>query len=367
MPPEQARGVVVETDHRVDLFALGAILYRLLVGQAPYANLTPEECLPRVRRGQWDREALQSSGVPEPLQAICFRAMDPDPSKRFADAAELAEKLDRVIDASPPADPATTPPPSTASRRSPAATAGLVATVGLVAIAGVAAIVIVASAMAARFRGDSPAAATDPAAGLVDSPQVSAPEGLIESFELIHIGNSADRAEFSGQLLQFRPPRVNDDIQIRAEFTAPAYCFLVALNPDGTKQLCYPPSGDVPQEVAIERLWYPAEEKAAFGLTDGVGQQAFVLVASRDPLPAYDVWDADLTSAPWPHPDVVGNWRYVTGELQSLVSRAVPAASLTRGTVRDTLTPTPFKELCDRLWQDNATDVRGVIFEIEPL
>ena len=291
MPPEQARGVVVETDHRVDLFALGAILYRLLVGQAPYANVTPEECLPRVRRGQWDREALQSSGVPEPLQAICFRAMDPDPSKRFADAAEFAEKLEHTWD---------------------------------------------------EMTG-----------------QKSVP--LIRAFELIHIGNSTDRAEFSGPLYQFRPPRTNDDIQVRAEFNVPAYCFLVALNPDGGKQLCCPPEGNVPQRQPITTLRYPADDNTAFGLTDGVGQQAFVLVASREPLPAFDIWASELVATNWPHPDVVGSWRYAMGELQTMVSQPPP----NRGTIRATLTPTRFKELCDRLRQRESHDVQGIIFNVQ--
>ena len=39
MAPEQAVGITSKSDHRVDVFALGAILYRLLVGEPPYPRL----------------------------------------------------------------------------------------------------------------------------------------------------------------------------------------------------------------------------------------------------------------------------------------------------------------------------------------
>jgi len=42
------------------------------------------------------------------------------------------------------------------------------------------------------------------------------------------------------------------------------------------KQLCYPSQSDQAQSEPIAELRFPAEQNAAFGLTDGVGQQAFV-------------------------------------------------------------------------------------------
>jgi len=43
------------------------------------------------------------------------------------------------------------------------------------------------------------------------------PESLIKRFDLIQIGNSDDRAEFSGSLLEYRPPREHDDVQVRSD------------------------------------------------------------------------------------------------------------------------------------------------------
>jgi len=189
--------------------------------------------------------------------------------------------------------------------------------------------------------------------------------GLIEQFRILHIGNSDGRAEFSGSLLQFRQPRENDDIQVRAEFSKAVYCFLVALNPDGVKQLCYPRDPGVAQAEPINSLRYPASEDSAFGLTDGIGQQAFVLYTSRAPLPAFDVWDSELVTAPWPDPEVTGNWLYREGQLDVI---GVPAdvGLITRGAERKTKTPTAFKQLCDRLRQAGSSDVGGVTFEVKP-
>src|SRR5207248_9894768 len=60
---------------------------------------------------------------------------------------------------------------------------------------------------------------------------------------------------------------------------------------DGKAQLCHPrdEAAPPPQVVGVE---YPADPDTYFGLTDGTGVQAFVLVAAREPLPSYAAWKA---------------------------------------------------------------------------
>ncbi len=342
MSPEQAAGITSKTDHRVDVFALGAILYRLLVGKSPYPSMAVRQLIERVRQGEYDVASLDAADVPDELKTICRRAMHRDPAERFLTAEALAEALDQVTVAG-------TPLPSTPS---PSRVPSLTTVAGLVGL-----VVILAGGWFLSRPEPSVAVASN-----VISPNPS--NDLIQDFELTHIGNSAERAEFSGSLLQFRAPRENDDIQVKAEFTSPVYCFLVALNPDGVKQLCYPANAATKQAEPITSLRYPTEENAAFGLTDGIGQQAFVLFTSREPLPAFSEWESDLSSTAWPNPDVVGNWSYTGGELVALTNPNIPQRS-DRGTVRTTKTPTPFKELCDRLRKSETTDVRGVLFEVK--
>jgi hypothetical protein len=185
---------------------------------------------------------------------------------------------------------------------------------------------------------------------------------LIRDFKMIHVipdPSSPDRAEFAVPLFEKGPPRQNQGIQVTANFTQPVFCYLLALNPDGVKQLCYPGADDEVQGEPIPSLRYPIDEDSAFGLTDGVGEQAFVLMTSLDPLPAFQDWESDLVNATWPDPDVTGNWIYQHGDLASIDAPQ-------RGAPLKFKMPTKFKQQCDQLREVGMTDVRGVIFEVQP-
>lgn len=76
-------------DQRVDVFALGALLYFLLMGERPFPGETIEEIIANVRANR--RSPFRS--CPPELVKIMERAMAPDPSARFSDAAEMGEEL----------------------------------------------------------------------------------------------------------------------------------------------------------------------------------------------------------------------------------------------------------------------------------
>jgi hypothetical protein len=97
-------------------------------------------------------------------------------------------------------------------------------------------------------------------------------------------------------------------VLLAAELSEPAYCYLIAYNTDGTEQLFLPRSARWPPP-RVARLEDP---DWAFTLNDRVGMQAFVLVAARQPLPAFEVWKEQRKKQPaWPslppQPDAV--WR----------------------------------------------------------
>ena len=83
MAPEQARGEAAEVDERADVYGLGAILFLLLTDRIPDAD---------------PRAVLRLMKVPRPLAAICARALEVEPSKRYQTATALADEVARYRD-----------------------------------------------------------------------------------------------------------------------------------------------------------------------------------------------------------------------------------------------------------------------------
>jgi len=97
MAPEQARGDKAATDRRADVYALGAMLYHLLAGRAPYqvghTTRPDHELLELLRQGPPAPVQHHSADVSPELLAIVDRAMHRDPAQRYADMTELAADL----------------------------------------------------------------------------------------------------------------------------------------------------------------------------------------------------------------------------------------------------------------------------------
>jgi hypothetical protein len=118
-----------------------------------------------------------------------------------------------------------------------------------------------------------------------------------------------DPAKFLGELGAVSSSVLEeDDVGIQAQLSEPAYCYLIAFLPNGKEDLCYPrdPAAAPPQQ---DKLLYPTAEGRFYGLDDGPGLEAFVLVASAEPLPAYADWKKAHGVAPWrPVPAREGIW-----------------------------------------------------------
>src|SRR5262249_25416984 len=80
MPPEQAAGEPV--DKRADVYALGALLYHVLAGKAPYSGMDSEDVLQRILDGPPAPLEGLDRGVPRPLAAIVDKAMARDTLRR---------------------------------------------------------------------------------------------------------------------------------------------------------------------------------------------------------------------------------------------------------------------------------------------
>lgn len=95
MAPEQARGIAV--DHRADLYAVGLIAYDLLLGrrrtQGPLNPL--DELKQRLDHPPPSPRSVDAS-IPEPIDPIVMRCLEPDPGARYQSAALLLADLEQL-------------------------------------------------------------------------------------------------------------------------------------------------------------------------------------------------------------------------------------------------------------------------------
>jgi tetratricopeptide (TPR) repeat protein len=93
MPPEQARGEPV--DARADVYSLGAMLYHLFAGNAPYRGKTSREILMQLLEGPPEPLAARVPELAPDLAAIVDKAMARNPSDRYPSAEQMAADLKR--------------------------------------------------------------------------------------------------------------------------------------------------------------------------------------------------------------------------------------------------------------------------------
>jgi serine/threonine-protein kinase len=91
MAPEQARGERV--DHRVDIYAVGAILYELVTGKRPFDKVDPTATITAVLLEEPERPCALNPSVPEALEMVIQRAMAKSPADRYQSMSELEAQL----------------------------------------------------------------------------------------------------------------------------------------------------------------------------------------------------------------------------------------------------------------------------------
>jgi hypothetical protein len=307
-------------DVRADVYSLGCTLYFLLTGRAPFAG--PEHNT-RLRKMKAHASAVPPPlrqlrpDVPEALAGVLERLLAKKADQRYETPGQVAAALAPFAGIAATAESLTLPLPRA---KPPAWRRWLAAAVlaGLTLAAGGTALVLGLGKKGTPGGEDTQAAVerapketrqvpprkggkpATPRADPVKPVQDVVPL-RVAALEARHF--RGDPAQSQGKLgvLSFAT-RVGDDIRIAARLSEPAYCYLIAFNPNGTEQLIHPEAGDREPERRAE-LTYPAAPNDFFnlGAEDGPGLQALVLAASRQPLPAYKRWQSVVGVARWRH------------------------------------------------------------------
>lgn len=119
MAPEQATGAAV--DARVDLYALGLVMFAMLTGRPPFRGGTMSEVLRRQRLEQPPRVSAIVPDVPEAFDDLIARLLAKDPAARPPSALAVARGLATLVAAGlePPGTPACGPTVTTPTSTSP--------------------------------------------------------------------------------------------------------------------------------------------------------------------------------------------------------------------------------------------------------
>jgi len=99
MAPEQAVGIMTRVDRRTDLYSLGAVLYELLTGQAPFRGANPLDTIKKVIYDDLAPPSRIAAGIPGVLEHIVLKCLEKDKNQRYQTARHLAQDLDREIPA----------------------------------------------------------------------------------------------------------------------------------------------------------------------------------------------------------------------------------------------------------------------------
>jgi hypothetical protein len=95
MAPEQVRGAAL--DRRADLFSVGVILWEMLAGRRLWQGLPQVEIVDHLASARPMPPLPADPGIPAGLDAICARALEPDPDRRYQTAAEMEFDIECII------------------------------------------------------------------------------------------------------------------------------------------------------------------------------------------------------------------------------------------------------------------------------
>ena len=98
-PPEQMIGDLPNVGPRSDVYGLGAVLYCLMTGRAPFSRkgIDLGTLIRKIEAGDFPPPRQLRSDLDKPLEAICLQAMARKPVDRYESVKALADDLEHYL------------------------------------------------------------------------------------------------------------------------------------------------------------------------------------------------------------------------------------------------------------------------------
>ncbi len=97
MAPEQAEGKHRKINARTDVYALGAILYEMFTNMTPVTGKSAAQVMYNILHQDIVPPTRYNNRLAKEPEAICLKALEKDPRKRYQSAQELADDIDRFL------------------------------------------------------------------------------------------------------------------------------------------------------------------------------------------------------------------------------------------------------------------------------